>query len=509
MNKYKGLTTFWFFYALLSLGIPITAAVGELIAGLATFSTFLSAFSIISISALIGSAGLMTLLQFMLLKQLKIEGRISTLLISRYSILVWGPFHGVLFSILFHHNSSFASDSMGQVITGMYNGAVGLFFATLIVIASSNQMESMIKIRGSKGNKALGLSTKIFISVTLTILAFLIGSIGVTLMPIYIGMSLNTAIVRILLVAAPFLLLSGITVYFLNRSIAAQVGGEPPRIAALANEIAAGNLTVQFPRQKKEEGIYRAVKDMTGKLKEVVNDINQGSVLILNGAEEVAHSAFVLSKGTTEQASSIEEISSAMEEMASNIKKNTDNAIETEGITRQIALEAQKGNLRVEEAVEAVKKITQRIVIIEEIARQTNLLALNAAIEAARAGEVGKSFSVVASEVRKLAESTQIAASEINGISSETIEVAEDARNIISSLVPDIQKNADLVQDMATSSREQNQGSEQINAAVLQLDKEIQITAETADILSNSASTLSNQAESMQNSVAFFKLESK
>ena len=106
-----------------------------------------------------------------------------------------------------------------------------------------------------------------------------------------------------------------------------------------------------------------------------------------------------------------------------------------------------------------MKDIAGKISIIEEIARQTNLLALNAAIEAARAGEHGKGFAVVASEVRKLAERSQTAAAEINKLSATSVEVAENAGNMLTKLVPDITKTSELVQEITAASNEQNSGS--------------------------------------------------
>ncbi|MBF0422590.1 MAG: hypothetical protein HQL73_06330, partial [Magnetococcales bacterium] len=144
--------------------------------------------------------------------------------------------------------------------------------------------------------------------------------------------------------------------------------------------------------------------------------------------------------------------------------------------------------------------------IIEEIARQTNLLALNAAIEAARAGEHGKGFAVVAAEVRKLAERSQTAAGEISHLSTSSVGVAEKAGDIINKLVPDIQKTAELIQEITASSQEQNQGAKQINQAIQQLDQVIQQNAGASEEMAATAEELSSQAEIVKESLAFFNL---
>ncbi len=159
------------------------------------------------------------------------------------------------------------------------------------------------------------------------------------------------------------------------------------------------------------------------------------------------------------------------------------------------------------ETVAAMKQIAEKISIIEEIARQTDLLALNAAIEAARAGEHGKGFAVVASEVRKLAERSQTAAGEIGKLSSTSVEIAESAGEMLKKLVPDIQRTAELVQEISAASAEQNSGAEQINTALQQLDQVIQQNAAASEEMSSTAEELAAQAEQLQDTISFFMLE--
>jgi methyl-accepting chemotaxis protein len=195
-----------------------------------------------------------------------------------------------------------------------------------------------------------------------------------------------------------------------------------------------------------------------------------------------------------------------MEQMSSNVRQNADNAAQTEKIAVKSASDATEGGNAVGNTVSAMKEIASKISIIEEIARQTNLLALNAAIEAARAGEHGKGFAVVASEVRKLAERSQKAAGEISALSSSSVEVAVRAGELLASIVPDIQRTSELVQEISAACREQDTGAEQINKAIQQLDQVIQQNASAAEEMSSTAEELSSQAEQLQDTVAFFKL---
>ncbi|MGE3935913.1 MAG: methyl-accepting chemotaxis protein, partial [Rhodospirillaceae bacterium] len=172
--------------------------------------------------------------------------------------------------------------------------------------------------------------------------------------------------------------------------------------AKVADEIAAGNLTISAKRLSDKDTLGIALETMLEKLRGIVSEAATAAQNVSSGSQELSASSEQLSQGATEQASSAEEASSSMEEMASNIKQNADNAGQTEKIARQSSKDAQASGEAVGRAVSAMQTIAEKINIVQEIARQTDLLALNAAVEAARAGEHGKGFAVVASEVRKL-----------------------------------------------------------------------------------------------------------
>jgi methyl-accepting chemotaxis protein len=193
--------------------------------------------------------------------------------------------------------------------------------------------------------------------------------------------------------------------------------------------------------------------------------------------------------------------------MAANIKQNADNASQTEKIARQSATDAESSGQAVAKAVDAMQTIAEKITIVQEIARQTDLLALNAAVEAARAGEHGRGFAVVASEVRKLAERSQVAAAEISAVSSDTVKAAQSAGDMLTSLVPNIRKTAELVAEISAACREQDIGSSQINEAIQQLDKVTQQNASASEEMSATSEELAAQAEELQASISYFRME--
>jgi methyl-accepting chemotaxis protein len=281
------------------------------------------------------------------------------------------------------------------------------------------------------------------------------------------------------------------------------------KAVGISNQMSKGDLTVEIEVDSKDETgqLLGAMKNMLEKLRAIVADVQSAAENVSSGSQELSSSSEEMSQGATEQAASAEEASSSMEQMAANIKQNADNATTTEKIALKAADDAESGGKAVTETVAAMKEIAQKISIIEEIARQTDLLALNAAIEAARAGEHGKGFAVVASEVRKLAERSQTAAGEISRLSSTSVEVAVKAGEMLGRIVPDIQKTAELVQEISAASNEQNTGADQVNKAIQQLDQVIQQNASASEEMASTSEELSSQAERLQETIAFFKID--
>jgi len=348
--------------------------------------------------------------------------------------------------------------------------------------------------------------------------------------------SLGRALVLIIVLAA--VLAAGMV------TIAVILGGRISRPLVYASvrmqELANGRLDSGFDdrysKSADEAGrLILSLKETITKLRQVVQQVQDSGASILSGSsalseastqmsiglEGISQSSQQLSQGSSEQAANAEEVSASVEQMSANIRQNADNAFQTEKISTKAASDAKEGLTAVHQTVSAMRQIAEKIAIIEEIARSTNMLSLNASIEAARAGEHGKGFAVVASEVGKLAERSKLAAGEIATLSQRSVGIADKAGTMLEGMVPDIQKTADLVQEISIASREQDAGAQQINQAMTQLDSVIQQNASISEefsatseeiasqatMVADTALDLADQAQKLQTLVGFFALD--
>lgn len=278
-------------------------------------------------------------------------------------------------------------------------------------------------------------------------------------------------------------------------------------ITQLAQRMAEGELTIEITLRSEQDALMRALHTMLQTLNDIVTKVKAASNNVNTGSQALNDSAAHMSQGATEQAAAAEQASASVEQMVANIKQNSENAQQTERIALKTAQDAKDGGQAVVLTAMAMQKIIQKILIVEEIARQTHMLSLNASIEAAKAQEYGKGFGVVASEVRALAQRAQSAAGEIGHVAGESIAIAERAGEILAKLVPDIQRTAELVQEITAASKEQSAGAEQINRAIQQADQITQQNATIAEQTASSAEELFNQAQQLQDAIAFFTLK--
>jgi methyl-accepting chemotaxis protein len=287
--------------------------------------------------------------------------------------------------------------------------------------------------------------------------------------------------------------------------------------------LAEGDITFRIDGEFVED--YRQIKDdfntAMGRLQDTIRNIAMASMEVSNAASEISMSTTDLSQRTEEQAASLEQTSASMEEMAATVKKNAENALHANGLTKGTSDVADRGGAVVAEAVTAMArieessgKISDIISVIDEIARQTNLLALNAAVEAARAGEAGRGFAVVASEVRSLAQRSSQAAKDIkdlitssSGQVKEGVDLVNRAGAALGEIVDSIKNVAAIVGDIANASAEQSSGIEQINKALNQMDEATQQNSALVEENAATAKTLEDQQRAMSEQIRFFRFD--
>ena len=307
----------------------------------------------------------------------------------------------------------------------------------------------------------------------------------------------------------------------ITRSVTRQLGCEPDEAAAIAGQIASGNLAVPIhPRAGDTHSLLHAMQSMRDSLAQIVQQVHASTETIATAAGQIAMGNLDLSSRTEQQASTLEQTASSMEELTSTVRINTDHARQANGLAESASDVATKGGAVVAQVVDTMaaidvsaRKIVDIIAVIDGIAFQTNILALNAAVEAARAGDQGRGFAVVATEVRNLAQRSAAAAKEIKDLIGDSVDkvqagnrLVEQAGSTMHEVVASVRRVTGIMSEMMSASQEQSAGIEQINIAVTQMDNVTQQNAALVEEAAAAAQAMQEQVNSLNEVVSVFRV---
>lgn len=288
-------------------------------------------------------------------------------------------------------------------------------------------------------------------------------------------------------------------------------------------EVVSGNLGVTIPEfgNNCAGRLIPGINTLSGNIATLVREIRTSSATAMSLSEQLAARSSALAAKTELQSASLIQTSASMEQMAATTKNTADNTRLANEKANVATLQAKRGGElmgqvanNMHSITECAQQMTEIITMIDGIAFQTNILALNAAVEAARAGDHGKGFSVVAGEVRSLAHRSAEAAKSIksliavtsSNVSQGAMVVAEAEKNM-HEIVSGSGQVSKLMDEISTSTYEQEKGIAQITQALTDLENVTQSNVGMVEELSGSSTVLKKQVVELQARTRNFHLE--
>jgi aerotaxis receptor len=289
--------------------------------------------------------------------------------------------------------------------------------------------------------------------------------------------------------------------------------------------MAAGDLTVATQTGARDDlgDVQRALNQLKANLSAIVFDVRGQIGGLLDSAREISSGNTELSRRTESQAMSLQQTASAMEQITATVENNASASARALDMVREALAAANDGDRiagQVEEKMTGINAAARRIAditgVIDGIAFQTNILALNAAVEAARAGEAGRSFAVVASEVRNLAQRSAAAAKEIEGVVTASAAQIEAGTGLVARTTSQmraidaaVNRVSEIILEVANASNEQALGIRQVNQAVAHLDDATQQNAALVEQAAATAQSLVDRAGVLDEAVRLFTIPQK
>jgi methyl-accepting chemotaxis protein len=316
----------------------------------------------------------------------------------------------------------------------------------------------------------------------------------------------------------------------------------------IAERIAAGDLGVVITPRSDRDVMNHALAHMVERLSALVGDVQQSGIQVKASVNQIAATARQQEATAAEVAATTTEIGATSRQIAATSLELVRTMSEVSELAEDSARLAGKGqngvagmdatmrhvidaagavNAKLSVLSEKAGAITQVITTIAKVADQTNLLSLNAAIEAEKAGEYGRGFSVVATEIRRLADQTAVATYDIEqmvrdmqsavtagvmGMDKFSEQVRRGMSEVqqvagqLSEIIQQVQELSPRARAVNEGMQAQATGAEQIMTAIVQLGDGVRQTLEALRESNQVIDGLNRAATGMHTGVSRFKM---
>jgi methyl-accepting chemotaxis protein len=231
-------------------------------------------------------------------------------------------------------------------------------------------------------------------------------------------------------------------------------------------------------------------------------DMKRAAKILSQSAVSTSQQARAAADATSRASENVAIVARASRELSASIAEIERQVGRTQRAVSDVSGATEQAGASVDSLAGTAKEIDEIIVLIQDVAAQTNLLALNATIEAARAGDAGRSFAIVAQEVKSLADQTARAAERVASHVSAIQEATRQAVGAISSISTTMSRAETFSVGIAAAVQEQTAATSEISRCVAEVAMETEEASRNMGALAACSANMQDAASQLDASAS-------